>query len=286
LAAPSGMNLGSVMVGSSQTQALSVSNSGGSSLIISGVQVSGTGFSVSGLTLPYTLPAGVSANLSVKFAPTVAGSDSASLTISSNASDPSVSVSLSGTATSSSGTLEVTPGSMAFGTLTVGGSQSQTGSVTAVGASATLSSASSSNSEFTLTGLTLPMTIAAGQSVPFTVTFAPTVAGTASGKISFISSGSTLASETASGTGATIQHTIDLSWNASTSTSVVGYNVYRSTANGGPFSKINPSVNPSMNYSDSTVQSGQTYYYVTTAVESNGLESSYSNQVKAVVPSP
>jgi len=286
LAAPSGLNLGSVIVGSSQTQALTISNSGGSSLIISGAQVSGTGFSVSGLTFPYTLPAGVSANLSVKFAPIVEGSDSAILTISSTASDPSVAVSLSGTAMNSTGTLALTPGSMSFGTLTVGGSQSQTGSVTAIGASVTLSSASSSNSEFTLTGLTLPVTIAGGQSVPFTVTFAPSVAGTASGRISFISSGSTLASETVSGTGGTIQHTIDLSWNASTSTSVVGYNVYRSSASGGPFSKVNPSVNPSMNYSDSTVQSGQTYYYVTTAVESNGLESSYSNQVKAVVPSP
>jgi hypothetical protein len=89
---------------------------------------------------------------------------------------------------------------MSFDTLTVGGSQSQTGSVTAIGASVTLSSASSSNSEFTLTGLTLPVTIAAGQSVPFAVTFAPIVAGTAFGRISFISNGSTLAAETASGT--------------------------------------------------------------------------------------
>jgi hypothetical protein len=41
-----------------------------------------------------------------------------------------------------------------------------------------------------------------------------------------------------------------------------------------------------MNYSDSTVQSGQTYYYVTTAVSSTGTESAYSNQVTAVVPFP
>ena len=286
LAAPSSLNLGSVGVGDSQTQALTVSNSGGTSLTISGAQVSGTGFSVSGLIFPYTLPAGASANLSVRFAPTVAGTDIASLIISSNASNPSASISLSGTATNSTGTLGVSPGSMAFGTLTLGTNQSLPGSVTAIGGSVTISSASSSNSEFTLTGLTLPLTIAAGQSVPFTVTFAPTMAGTASGKISFISSASTLATEITSGIGGTIQHIIDLSWNASTSTSVVGYNVYRSTAIGGPFSKINPSLNPSMNYSDSTVQSGQTYYYVTTAVESNGLESSYSNQVKAVVPSP
>ena len=286
LSAPSSMNLGSIVIGTSKTQALTLSNSGGSDLTISASTVNGTGFSVIGLTLPYTLAAGSSASLSVKFAPTTAGTDNATLTLSSNASDSSVAISLSGTATTSTATLGVTPGSMSFGTMTIGTSQSQKGSITASGASVTVSSTSSSNSEFTLSGLLLPVTIAAGQSVPFTVTFTPTVAGTASGTISFISSGTTMAAENASGAGATVQHTIDLSWNASTSTSVSGYNVYRSIVTGGPYTKINPSLNSSMNYSDSTVQSGKAYYYVTTAVSSTGAESSYSNQVTAVVPSP
>ena len=286
LSAPASLNMGSVVLGTTKTQALTLSNSGGSSLTISAATVSGTGFSVSGLTFPYTLAAGSTANLSVKFAPTTAGTDNATLSLNSNASDSSVAISLSATATTSTGALGVTPGSMSFGTITVGSSQSQKGSITAGGTSVTVSSASSSNSEFTLSGLTLPVTIVAGQSAGFTVTFTPTVAGTASGTISFLSSGSTMASETASGAGATVQHTVNLSWNASTSTSVSGYNVYRATATGGPYTKINPSLNSSMNYSDSTVQSGKTYYYVTTAVSSTGTESSYSNQVIAVVPSP
>jgi fibronectin type 3 domain-containing protein len=62
--------------------------------------------------------------------------------------------------------------------------------------------------------------------------------------------------------------------------------VYRGTSVSGPYSRINPALNPSMNYVDSTVQSGTTYYYVTTAVDSSGAESSYSNQVQAVVPFP
>jgi len=41
-----------------------------------------------------------------------------------------------------------------------------------------------------------------------------------------------------------------------------------------------------MNYSDSTVQSGQTYYYATTAVDSSGAESGYSNKVQVSVPTP
>src|ERR1700739_4378598 len=201
LSSPSSMNLGSILVGTSKTQALTLSNSGGSSLTISAAAVSNTSFSVSGLSFPYVLGAGSSANLSVKFAPTAAGTDSATLTLSSNASDPTVAVSLSGTATTSTGTLGVTPGSMSFGTRTIGSSQSQKGRVRAGRASVTLSPASSSNPEFTLSGLTLPVTNAAGQSLPFTVTFTPTVSGTASGQISFISRRFTLALGTYTRTG-------------------------------------------------------------------------------------
>ncbi len=286
LSAPSSMNLGSVQVGSSQTQAMTLSNTGGSSITISSGAVSGTAFSVSGLSFPYTLAAGASTSMSVKFSPTVAGTSNATLSLSSNASDSSVAVSLTGSGTTVSGTLGVTPASMSFGTVTVGSSGVQNGSVTASGGSVTVSSASSSNALFTISGLTLPVTLAAGQSAPFSVTFAPTAAGSASSNLSFFTSNSTSATETASGSGATLQHTVNLSWNASSSTSVSGYNVYRGTAASGPFSKINSALNPSMSYSDSTVQSGKTYYYVTTSVDSSGAESSYSNQATAVVPMP
>jgi len=37
-------------------------------------------------------------------------------------------------------------------------------------------------------------------------------------------------------------------------------------------------------FSDTNVQSGQTYYYVVTAVNNSGLESGYSNAVQAVIP--
>jgi Abnormal spindle-like microcephaly-assoc'd, ASPM-SPD-2-Hydin len=76
---------------------------------------------------------------------------------------------------------------------------------------------------------------------------------------------------------------VDLSWTASTST-VSGYNIYRATVSGGPYTIINPSLQSGTTYTDSTVQAGQTYYYVTTAVNSSGVESAYSNQVSAAIP--
>jgi len=42
----------------------------------------------------------------------------------------------------------------------------------------------------------------------------------------------------------------------------------------------------STTYSDASVQAGQTYYYVVTAVDGTGAESPYSNQVQAVIPTP
>jgi fibronectin type 3 domain-containing protein len=87
------------------------------------------------------------------------------------------------------------------------------------------------------------------------------------------------------GTGAAPpQHSVDLSWTG-TST-VVGYNVYRGSQSGGPYTKINSALDASTTYTDGSVQAGQIYYYVTSAVDSSGTESSYSNQIQASVPSP
>ena len=65
---------------------------------------------------------------------------------------------------------------------------------------------------------------------------------------------------------------------------MAGYNVYRSTVSGGGYSKVNASLVGALSYTDATVQNAQTYYYVTTAVDSSGNESTYSNQAQAIIP--
>jgi uncharacterized repeat protein (TIGR03803 family) len=79
-------------------------------------------------------------------------------------------------------------------------------------------------------------------------------------------------------------HTVGLSWDASTSTNIVGYNIYRGPSANGPYTKINSSLDPNTSYSDTTVQGGDTYFYVTTAVDNQGVESAYSNQSEATIP--
>lgn len=78
-------------------------------------------------------------------------------------------------------------------------------------------------------------------------------------------------------------HSVALSWLASTSV-VVGYNVYRSTVSGAQFARVNSALLTGLAYTDTTVQSGVVYYYVTTAIDSSGNESAYSNQASANVP--
>jgi fibronectin type 3 domain-containing protein len=77
---------------------------------------------------------------------------------------------------------------------------------------------------------------------------------------------------------------VGLSWDASTSASISGYNVYRGSSQSGPFSRLNGSLVSGLDYTDGTVVGGDTYYYVTTAVDSHGDESPYSNWAKAVIP--
>ena len=78
-------------------------------------------------------------------------------------------------------------------------------------------------------------------------------------------------------------HSVVLSWDASTST-VVGYNVYRSTVSESGFTKLNLSLITALTYTDTTVQNGTTYFYVATAVDSSGDESVDSTQASATIP--
>lgn len=79
-------------------------------------------------------------------------------------------------------------------------------------------------------------------------------------------------------------HTVDLTWDASTSGNIVGYNVYRSAISGGPYSLINSGLIAATLYTDATVANTTTYFYVVTTVDNTGAESGYSNQATAVVP--
>ena len=275
---PSSLPLGSVAIGNNASLTETLSNTGGSSLTISQANVSGAGFSISGLNLPATLTPNQSVTFTAIFAPTTSGTANGSLAIVSNASDSNLTIGLSGTGTATA-QLSLSQTSLSFGTIPDGSSSALNASLTVAGSSVTVSSATSSSGEFVLSGISLPVTIPAGQSVPFTVTFTPSVPGSASGNLTFTSNASGSPSVQAlSGTG---QPWVGLSWQASSG--AASYNVYRKLPTDQNYTQINNGDNTTT-YTDSNVTAGITYNYVVTAVSSENQESSYSNMAQAAVP--
>jgi len=170
--------------------------------------------------------------------------------------------------------------------VTVGSSGTATGTLSASGATVTVTAASSNNGAFTISGFSLPHTINAGQSANFTITFSPTAAGAATATLTFTSNAqSSTTTETLTGTGvAAATHSVALSWNASTSQNISGYNVYRApyTSSCGSFAKVNSLLDTSTLYTDSSVTNGNAYCYATTAVDTSNVESGYSNIVSNI----
>ncbi|HEY7352290.1 MAG TPA: choice-of-anchor D domain-containing protein [Terriglobales bacterium] len=285
---PPSQNFGNVTSGTQQTVSETVTNTGGTSVTISQANITGTGFTMSGLSTPKTLTAGQSTTFNLTFGPQTTGSASGMVTLTSNAPNPTIQISLSGTgAAVQAGQLSVTPTTLALGSVVVGDSGSASGSLSATGASVTVTAATSNNSAFTVSGLSLPVTIPAGKSVPFTITFSPQAAGSANAKLTITSDAqSPTLTETLTGTGTTAPtHSVNLSWTASTSSDVAGYNVYRALYSGsscGAMSKINSVLDTTTVYTDSTVANSTAYCYATTAVDSSSQESSYSNIVSNI----
>ncbi len=282
---PSSLAFGSVQVGNSTNLSETLTNTGSSTVTISQANASGSGFSITGLTLPLNLAANQSITFTATFAPTGSGSTSGNLSIVSNAKNSPLNIALSGTG-GAAGTLTVSPGSLSFGNVNIGSSKALTGSLNASGSAVNVTSASLNNNEFAVSGISLPLTLAVGQSAAFTITFTPQASGATSGSLSFGSNAANSPTvQSMTGTGiAAAQHTVDLTWNGSNG--AVGYNIYRGTVSGGPYSMVNSSLDGSTSYTDSSVTSGDTYYYVATAVDDNANESGYSNETQAVIPNP
>lgn len=80
--------------------------------------------------------------------------------------------------------------------------------------------------------------------------------------------------------------TVNLAWDRSPDPGVAGYNIYRATMSGGPYTKLNlmlilqPVSGMTPMYSDTTPAGSQlTYYYVVRAESIGGVESANSNEV-------
>jgi Domain of unknown function (DUF4082)/Abnormal spindle-like microcephaly-assoc'd, ASPM-SPD-2-Hydin/HYDIN/CFA65/VesB-like, Ig-like domain/Cep192 domain 4 len=286
---PSSVGFGSVSVGVTNTQTITVSNPGSGSLTVSQALITGSGLKIQGLATPATVVPGKSASFNVAFTPTAGGSVTGSLTLVTNAANSPLVVPISGSGVASVLQLSVNPTSLSFGSVTVGSSASQTVSIKNTGnAGVTLSAlALSGSGNFKIGGISLPVTLSASQSTSFDVTFTAAGSGNSVGSIAIVSSANTAPVPISlTGTGAAAAaHTVQLSWSDSASSDIVGYEVYRGTISGGQSAApLNSAPVAGTSFTDTSVQSGSTYYYVVTAVNAAGAESSPSNQVSATIP--
>jgi len=180
---PTSLRFGTVAVGQSETQLITITNTGQTSATISAISVSAARFAVSGITLPAVVGAGESVGLNLTFSPTATEWLGAKITITSDASNPHLQFDAGGTGVSSD-SLTATPASLSFGDVPVGSSTSLSVVLTNTRSyTETLRSAQVMGSGWSVTTPTFPVTLPAGQTVTLTVNFAPEVAGLTSGSV-------------------------------------------------------------------------------------------------------
>jgi hypothetical protein len=284
---PTSATFGNVSVGTSVSQTIQLSNTGTAALTVSQLSVTGSGYSTGSVTLPITINPGQSSTFNIQYLPTAAGSATGSVNIVSSALNSPATITLSGSGVAATQTISLSTTNISFGNVTTGTASAHGVTVTNTGnASVKISQIGLSGSAgFSLTGAAVPVTLSASQSLTFNVVFNPSTAGSAAGGVT-LTSNATGSPSTISLSGTGVQpatHSVTLGWTASTST-VSGYNVYRSTVSGTGYTKISGGLVGSTAYTDSNVQSGTTYFYVTTAVDNNGNESDNSNEASALVP--
>jgi len=295
---PGNISFNSTVVGNTLAQPLTLSNTGKVPVKISSLTLSNKEFAISGPSVPLTILPATSQSYSLSFTPTSSGKTTASLSIKSDATKTPISVQLAGTGQKVIAAAQISPVSINFGNIQLQTTSTQNVTLQNTGDVAfTISGVTVVGSGFGYSDLSPGYSLPPNQTVSFQVWYRPTVAGAASGTLAILSAnlpspaemsvsgdGVSATTPTPSPTPAPVQHTVQLTWNASTS-SVVGYRVYRSETSGSSYTSLTGSTLNALTYNDSTVTSGSTYYYVVTAVDAAGVESVYSNQATAVIPS-
>jgi hypothetical protein len=286
---PCNLGFNQVTIGTSKTAYVRLTNVGKKWLRIDSKSKTGAAFSFGKFPLPVPLGPGNSVRLPLIFTPKIAGTATGSATLVSNALDKNLTIKMSGSGDrpGSTAKLTLTPSNVNFGNVVVGTYKKLQVTVSASNGSVTISSKTLTNSEFSVSGLILPLKIASGASARVTLQFKPKTSGVASGKLILDSNAAdSPTADLLSGTGSAAgSHRVSLDWHPDANP-VVGYNLYRGPQSAGPFTRINSALEATTNYTDYSVVSGATYYYAATAVNAKGEESSYSNKIKVSIPYP
>lgn len=188
----SAIDFGNVEYGSSADTAVTISNIGTADLTISDITSSNSTFTVSAPTAPFTIGAGGDEEITIQFSPVVSGTQSGTVDIISNDPDMAfVSITVDGNGVEEIPTapeITVTPANVAFGNVVPNTSADLSVTIANDGtADLTISSLTSTNALFTISGASTPFVLAEGASQEITVTFAPTEEGSQTGTLNIVS---------------------------------------------------------------------------------------------------
>ena len=289
-------SFGSVIVNSSPTLSINFANLASTAMTITSIVKTGAAEFGQSNSCSSPLAAYSSCNFTITFTPTSVGTFTGQITITDSGLGSPHIISLTGQGVGGpSGpvaTFDHT--SFAFGSVAVGASSApQTLQLTNTGGSAmTISSVvlgGANSSSFSMTdGCVAASPLAASASCNVTaITFSPLSAGPLSATITFTDSAANSPQVISlTGTG-TSTHSVDVAWVASVSAGVTGYNIYRGTVSGGPYSQVNATLVSGTAYTDHTVSSGVHYCYVVTSYAPSGYnpqESVHSVESCTTVP--
>lgn len=212
---PPSLNLGTLTVGTpSSVQTVTLSNNSAVAVTITSPGITVTGANAADFAATNTCPAvgstlaaGTTCTINITFTPSLAGAESATLSVTdSDASSPQTAA-LSGTGTAPAGSVSVAPTTIAFGTVNVN-STSPVQKVTLTNSKATTLTITSvgvagPNAADFAAGSACGASLAANTNCIISVTFTPTIVGAESATLSIMDTDSTSPQTVAlSGTGA------------------------------------------------------------------------------------
>lgn len=185
------LTYGELVVNNSLTKTVTLTNTGVTSLVVSSLAVSGTGYSLAhGSTLPRTLAQNDTLKFNVTFLPTTAGNYDGTVTIVTNDPDGDLTIAATGSArTLSSPSISSTPSSWNFGTVKTNDDSTKTFTIANGGEEDLEITAVSVSGDFfsLVTTVNLPVILTTGQSTTLDVKFDPAAAGSFTGTLKLIS---------------------------------------------------------------------------------------------------
>ena len=286
-AMPQKIAFANVPTGTSISQWVQLRNNGRKAITISSVHVAGSSFATRELATPLTLTAGKTKGFELRFSPAGIGKHDGTVTFESWSGVKELTITASGAGIKATGSISASPGIVTFGDARVGGMEKLAVTLKNRGNSnLVISDVSVAGIDVSVGGYLRHATIAPGQTATLDLVFAPKKAGAMTGHVKITSNADDSPTIVAlSGKGVSSSgHSVGLSWEASGSSGVIGYNVYRVALPGKMYLRLSHTPVSGLAFTDGTVETGKTYSYVVTAVNWDGEESLYSQPVTATVP--